>query len=96
MGAALAEESAVRARLGPSNFKTWQCWGYSEDTCRAQVLKHLRNSGKHKEQVDKGESRDDVYVDLVSPGCISLIEDIYEAPPEQKKKSRTRRQPMPW
>ena len=79
-------ECPLSDECSPSNFKSWACWGYSEESCRAQVLKHLRNSGKHKEHILKGENRDDVYKELVGPACLNLVEDIYEAPPEPKRK----------
>ena len=58
------------------NFKSWNCWGWTEESCRAQVMKHLKNSGKHKEHVPAGENRDLEYEMMVE--SLVLEEDVYD------------------
>ena len=84
------ESCPLQEECTPQNFKTWGCWGYTEEECRAKVLKHLRGSGKHKECVPKGESRDELYVEMCEPEALALIEDYYEPPAEPKKKTKAR------
>ena len=70
-----------------TKFKSWSPWGWTEESCRKQVLKHLKGGGKHKEHVPVGESRDEEYEQLVE--TMEVLEDIYE-PPAPSSKCRKR------
>ena len=70
----------------PANFKSWNPWGWTEEACRAQVLKHLMSGGKHKENCPKGEHREELYKMLVE--SMELEEAYYE--PQQPGKKRPR------
>ena len=79
-----AKECPYPDECNPSNFKSWEPWGWTEESCRAQVLRHLKQSGKHKEHVPKGESRDSEYEANVE--LLDLEEDVYEEPGPPKKR----------
>ena len=77
----------------PQNFKSWEPWGWTDETCRAQVLRHLRQSGKHKDNVPKGESRDVECDALVAEMVLS--DDEYDDAPQVPKRRRTDAPPPP-
>ena len=79
-----AKECPYPDECNPSNFKSWEPWGWTEESCRAQVLRHLKQSGKHKDCVPKGESRDEDY--QASVDLLELEEDVYEEPGPPKKR----------
>ena len=80
-----AKECPLAHECSEQNFKSWNPWGWSEESCRKQVLKHLKGSGKHKDYVPKGETRDVEYEAFVE--AMEISEDFYE-PQETKGKKR--------
>ena len=48
-----ARECPCKEECTPANFKSWQPWGWTEESCRAQVMRHLVGSGKHKNGEDR-------------------------------------------
>ena len=88
-----AKECPLPHECSPQNFKSWEPWGWTDETCRAQVLRHLKQSGKHKEHVPKGESRDVEYDALVAEMVLS--EDEYGDTPKVPKKRRVDDPPPP-
>ena len=73
------------------NFKSWQPWGWTEETCRAQVLRHLKNSGKHKSLIPPGENRDEEYKAVVE--AIELSKETYDPVEHIPKKYRIDNKP---
>ena len=83
-----AKECPYADECSATNFKSWGCWGWTEESCRAQVLKHLKNSGKHKEHVPAGESRDTEYEMMVEG--MELEEDVYDTSQDTHVSKRQR------
>ena len=81
-----AKECPLGHECSEQNFKSWSPWGWTEEACRAQVLRHLKAGGKHKENVPKGESRGDMYETLVAE--MELYEDVYDQSQHVPKRRR--------
>ena len=60
-----APECPFKEECSPQNFKSWQPWGWTEEACRAQVLRHLKCSGKHKIGTDDRSELFEQYVEFM-------------------------------
>ena len=81
-----AAECPFADERSAQTFKSWNPWGWTEESCRAQVLRHLKCSGKHKDNVPPGMDRDAEYEVMVEG--MTLQEDFYDPTEHVGKKQR--------
>ena len=73
------EECPCASECSAAAWKRANVWGWSEDECKACLVRHLQTSGNHL--IPEADA-------LQYADCVELKSDIYTPAPESKQKRR--------
>ena len=69
----------------PKNFANWKVWGKTEDECRAQLMRHLKESGLHAACEEEDGDRSDMYGNIVAAAEVQEV--LWDQPKKGTKRA---------